>query len=1585
MIRQIKTKSYNDRGSLTHQKSSVTWNTGLTRSQRMSLEQETIIDKCFATFLSFDNNLIDAVVVATFNYLRFYFDNGEHTLISLPFRVRRIYPLQTGLLLESASSNILNQPILYTLFHPTDIPLPVSLYPSQSLLDYKFGTLRHIHIAPDKHFYATSNDKTLYVFESNCNYDDSALETSINFNEDTDCEAMKSTLQFRLVGSISLSSDPKENIFFVNDQMYGHIVCFLQENAHDKSNLVGYLLNDMESIGNLNGMQALIPVQLSVYVCKFILCSLFSLQSTIRKRQTSQKLLNSHPLVLDIQDIDCTKTITIESEYETYTGSLGYSPHSAILPSVLSALSYAIPPNSYKLFYSELMICLHKETNHNFHHQEWNCFIITLLSFFNISTIANVVSKSNGADFWSVLKNDMLFNEIQSELPPSIMLCAKNNELSLIHRLIDSSMDRNPQKLEDLGDHIADIILAFQLLYEEFLINTSTNGEANLLGSLLLVLTQLIGSSISVNYIQDGFSNCSLNYKLIVQSSQLEFLEKTFPNRFFNWIQQSFHSRSSKSPLEFAQYFGKKNVTLFHAAPQLKRVCYLLDVLLTSGAVEFVKEMVSLGNLAPRLDDLPLSVSFAFRDALHECRNSPKSLENNPAACFLIGRYDLAYLTDKSADFTMHDQLRSTLLSSTERLVHSVISERADVIKFRFRKDDRIEQAFELLVPVADTFLSTREVSDLSTDDVSQIQQAALAIWMDRNFSLGVGRGMIEFESAVIVPTETFPVPKILRSARLPPLNAMVEYIVPTASTIMDWPEFHMGVATALRIRSDCPDLDSAWIVFNQKSNAQEERAIDCAHAGFLFGLGLTGHLTKLEVSDSLSNYWNPNNQMLAMAHLLGLATAYIGTKKRKINSLLSVNIPALIPTNIVEFASGYILRTGAIVGYGLLNFSSSSQFQFDKVLKELLRQVKTDSVTEQSGIECYLIGCGFSLGFIGIASATEDSKIGKKLILRLLPILAKTRSKVSIMSASIALGLTCLRTGNQLAAKALEPPANAYLLDWISPELLLVQTICRHLILWDDIEPTPEWIEKQIPHMILKVAKLEFKDINRFNEHLFHCYYAMIAGLCFVLGLRYAGSNHVQCSKTITLFMDKIIKTSSFKYASFGYMQKLFHGWIKSCLYIVFNSICILKAGSGDLKVFKVLKPYQLQSNKDLSYGLHMSINMSLGMLFLGSGTCTLDTSNRSIAMLFCSFFPIFPSSTEDNRCHLQALRHLWALAVSRRCLVCKDAETGEVVKVPAQITLKNDYVYQAFAPLILPEYEEIKNVTILGPRYWEITISTDILKSADVLSPNRVWVQRKTPYLPYSEDPDNHRGILSVSFPKTTMLGVVDKERLLKVRERFIQCFSSNPQIISFVKYMCNLELDDQLSTDTSTFNTSVLYDCLSQDKPNILPLYISIYHKMAQFSSQKYLNTNELMDIKNLITYFRHTQYLNAQSNREILLNASFMDVTESKIKMIFRKMLDQSDVETETINKTLTYYCQNGRLPDGLDLVQWRQANAYLSYNMWPSSTQMSQLIDWLSMNLHTGKALPLLMKKNFRNIDMNTILTMLDLLNKMEEI
>lgn len=65
------------------------------------------------------------------------------------------------------------------------------------------------------------------------------------------------------------------------------------------------------------------------------------------------------------------------------------------------------------------------------------------------------------------------------------------------------------------------------------------------------------------------------------------------------------------------------------------------------------------------------------------------------------------------------------------------------------------------------------------------------------------------------------------------------------------------------------------------------------------------------------------------------------------------------------------------------------------------------------------------------------------------------------------------------------------------------------------------------------------------------------------------------------------------------------------------------------------------------------MAVNMAIGFLCLGKGNFSFNRNDLSIAALLISIYPHFPNSSNDNKCHLQALRHLYVLAVEQKYII--------------------------------------------------------------------------------------------------------------------------------------------------------------------------------------------------------------------------------------------------------------------------------------------------------------------------------------------
>jgi len=292
-------------------------------------------------------------------------------------------------------------------------------------------------------------------------------------------------------------------------------------------------------------------------------------------------------------------------------------------------------------------------------------------------------------------------------------------------------------------------------------------------------------------------------------------------------------------------------------------------------------------------------------------------------------------------------------------------------------------------------------------------------------------------------------------------------------------------------------------------------------------------------------------------------------------------------------------------------------------------------------------------------------------------------------------------------------------LLEYVRPDFLTLRVIAKALILWDDVNPTKEWITQQIP-LVVRVAHqqmqskvksatdlvdmlisgdgsnsslvggppMDVSDIRPRTTNAnttassgcqaqaqdYDCqairqiYVHVIAGACFGLGLRFAGTADKRAAAAI---FERVVELQTLRDAndSVSLAMRPELQILETCLGCCAISLAMVNAGTGDLETLKLFKILRWRCDEQVKYGTHMAYGIAIGLLFLGGGTCTLGREPQDIAALLASFFPRYPFTTTDNQYHLQALRHLYALAVKRRDLRFVDIDSGEVVPIPIKV----------------------------------------------------------------------------------------------------------------------------------------------------------------------------------------------------------------------------------------------------------------------------------------------------------------------------
>ncbi|KPV72071.1 uncharacterized protein RHOBADRAFT_1384, partial [Rhodotorula graminis WP1] len=616
-----------------------------------------------------------------------------------------------------------------------------------------------------------------------------------------------------------------------------------------------------------------------------------------------------------------------------------------------------------------------------------------------------------------------------------------------------------------------------------------------------------------------------------------------------------------------------------------------------------------------------------------------------------------------------------------------------------------------------------------------------------RTLTLPVGQAMFLYRTKGNLPHDSIAIPRINTSARIIPMPSPVALIEKeprdpsSASPVPDrleWPDFHAGVAAALQLRVDPLDsanlegvagLDSSQISFNRPAGD-----LDGRHAGLLMGLGLTGQLGAMHSSQAYE-YLKAKHDPTSVGVLLGLAVSYLGTSDPTVTSVVSIHLTALHPPRSSSLNVSGMTKSAAAVALGLLHFGTGRRSYADILLREMCGMTVTAVEDGTLCREAYALSCGFAFGIIMLGRGRDQSSAAKEgerlrtfraLILdegnHRLPGLSHARSapdiNITSPAATVAVALTYLRSERKDVADILEIPDSLRTLDYVRPDLLLLRTLARNLVLWKGVAKSKEWVENQVPAFLATALAQAGKTAD---PDLEIARWSIVAGACFAIGFKYAGTAAAEAHATLIFFLDRLTRTSFLKSATV--QGKIKRHALRSSLGVVAVALSMVMAGTGELNVLRRLRVAHGMFSEGVTYGSHLATHMALGLLFLGQGKHTLGNSDAAIAALLLALYPAFPSSPTENRAHLQAYRHLWVLAVEPRYLEARDVETGEPVFLPIRLRLaatpddaapvppstaaKTDaQAKQLVAPTLLPNLALIETIQVDSPRYWPFAL---------------------------------------------------------------------------------------------------------------------------------------------------------------------------------------------------------------------------------------------------------------------------------------
>ncbi|XP_030051793.1 anaphase-promoting complex subunit 1 [Microcaecilia unicolor] len=923
--------------------------------------------------------------------------------------------------------------------------------------------------------------------------------------------------------------------------------------------------------------------------------------------------------------------------------------------------------------------------------------------------------------------------------------------------------------------------------------------------------------------------------------------------------------------------------------------------------------MSNVGFTLRDLESLPFGVALPVRHAIYHCREQPAS-DWPEAVSLLIGRQDLSKqacegnLPRGKSSAGQVPSAEAAPGSETEDDDDGMNDMNQEVMSLIWSEDLRVQEVRRLLQSSHPVRVNVVQMPEVSDHEYIEEKENRLLQVCQRTMSLPLGRGMFTLFSYHPVPTEPLPIPKLNLTGRAPPRNTMVDLNsgnIDVPPNMACWASFHNGVAAGLKI-APASQIDSAWIVYNKPKNAE----LANEYAGFLMALGLNGHLTKLATLN-IHDYLTKGHEMTSIGLLLGVSAAKLGTMDISVTRLLSIHIPALLPPTSTELDVPHNVQVAAVVGVGLVYQGTAHRHIAEVLLAEIGRPPgpEMEYCTDR---ESYSLAAGLALGMVCLGHGSNligmsDLNVPEQLYQYMVG--GHRRSQVGLHrekhkspsyqikegdtinvdvtcpGATLALAMIYVKTNNRSIADWLRAPDTMYLLDFVKPEFLLLRTLARCLILWDDILPNSQWINSNVPQIIrensvpLHATELpSSEDLNL--ETLAQAHVYIIAGACLALGFRFAGSANLAAFSCLCKYAKDFIECLSAPVATITG-----HYNLETCLSVVLLSLAMVMSGSGNLKVLQLCRFMHKKTGGEMNYGFHLAHHMALGLLFLGGGRYTLSTSNSSIAAVLCALYPHFPVHSTDNRYHLQALRHLYVLAAEPRLLVPVDVDTNTPCYVLMEVTYKGTQWYEEtteelMAPTLLPELHLLKQIKVKGPRYWEIVI--DLSKGPQhlnsILSKDGVlYVKLRAGQLSYKEDPMGWRSLLT-----QTVTHRNSEARSFKPEA--ISAFTSDQALLSFAEYFCKPTLNMGQKQEMLDLFSSILYECVTRENPEMLPAYIAIDQAVRRLERREASETFELWQIKLVLEFFSSRslqERMRKNPNRGLFMNSEFLPVMKCTI--------------------------------------------------------------------------------------------------------
>ncbi|KAI8375484.1 hypothetical protein BD560DRAFT_392445 [Blakeslea trispora] len=1024
-------------------------------------------------------------------------------------------------------------------------------------------------------------------------------------------------------------------------------------------------------------------------------------------------------------------------EKETIRYRIHLQPQTSLVRDCLAALDCA---NS--AFYVSLW---HRFIQLRYQHLDWTEWHTLFVSLFSFLSLKRVHPRPHG---------ELSVGEGRLGIPDAWM----DQAMAIEKEYILSAIELNS------------IIKSLHVIYEDYRIKNTMKDHLEQLGYLLAQLCVILNHQNWLHYYRQEGILIGLTHSFCLANRQIQEALMDPPD--MEVCLQQMVSRTGAIPV-LLSFFGVDTLkpTFTHCRNTYAKTVqdlwsiYHAIYYNTDDPSLLVNRLTQSYISRMHIESLKSSIGAPILEALQQLQKSPQ-LTWSKDIYDIIERHDIYRqlqldttvcdpntnlfklpLSEKSNLGSMDQLMREVLEVPTQRCIYESDVLNMETERLRFDFGGIIENVRIMLdashIPDHTMPPSTSE----DDDDIAIEHQSQVVFLIQRTLALATGRAIYAYATHVPDLTKTLPIEPIQLAAKILPLRTIVHLDESIWSKeFLQWPQFHNGIAAGLRI-SPSHQIDESWISFCHSGDLEPH------HGGMLLAMGLNGILRRLAL-ESWYHMIQQNCSLVPVGFILGISAAYRGTKDKKVTKLLSAYIPALLDDHAAPFNQSNLILASSLMGLGLTHMNTRDVKMAFAMLQELERHATSDLSGPDKDYPTCALSAGFSIGFIMLGQG-HDRRVDPDLSKRLCVLISgqddQKRINLDITSAgaTMALGLMYLKTEAHEVARLIEVPTTRPLLNYTRPDLLMVRVIARHLILWSQIQPNDVWIEAQIPLFMQQPT-----DDPDGQEIIRQAKYNIMGGSFLCLGLRYAGSKNQEAFDCLLKYLDWFM--ARLKDTATSFQQRITRTMIRTCIDVLCTAAAMVMAGTGRLELLKRLEMAYGMIDGETSYGHHMAIAMSMGLLFLGLGGYTLTTTNEAIAGLLCAFYPFYPLSTEDNRYHLQAFRHLWVLAVDSRWLMPVDVSTKKPCRVPMRLEIYEDndatplatravHRVSMEAPMVVPHYQLIKSIEIHNDRYWPLSI--DMTSNSDyqqsIKKSGVLYVQLKEGKRSYEHDPDGRRSL--------------------------------------------------------------------------------------------------------------------------------------------------------------------------------------------------------------------------------------------------